>query len=346
MAKRVLLTGANGFVGSHVLEQFLLAGHSVRGIVRTQSKAQQVLADFPTLGSQLDFGIVPDITSPGAFDEVVKSNPPFDIVIHTASPFLYRVISSNREFLDPAIKGTLEVLKSVKAHAPSVKRVVITSSCAAVVDFSALPVVPRKLYTEEDWNPTTWEAALSGTQNTGYQASKKFAELSAWEFIKTENPNFDLVTLAPPMVYGPIRHSISSPEKLNESNSRIYKLFIDSEKDSELPPNGMHVYTDVRDLALAHLKAAVTPEASGQRFIICAGQVSSQQISDVMRKSLPEVDKRTPVGVPGGNPLPEGAYDCSSEKAKSVLGIKFKSLEETFIDLGRQLLELEGKEKA
>lgn len=101
-----------------------------------------------------------------------------------------------------------------------------------------------------------------------------------------------------------------------------------------------------QDLALAHLKAATVPEASGQRFIICAGQVSSQQISDVLRKSLPEVDARTPIGVPGGNPLPEGAYDCSSEKAKSVLGIKFKSLEETFIDLGRQLLELESKEKA
>jgi len=101
-----------------------------------------------------------------------------------------------------------------------------------------------------------------------------------------------------------------------------------------------------QDLALAHLKAATVPEASSQRFIICAGQVSSQQISDVMRKSLPEVAERTPVGAPGGNPLSDGAYDCSSEKAKSVLGIKFKSLEETFIDLGRQLLELEDKEKA
>lgn len=178
MAKRVLLTGANGFVGSHVLEQFLLAGHSVRGIVRSASKAQQVLADFPNHGSKLDFGIVPDITSPGAFDEVVKSSPPFDLVIHTASPFLYRAISSNREFLDPAIKGTLEALKSVKAHAPNVKRVVITSSAAAVIDFSAPASIPRKLYTEEDWNPTSWEAALSGTHNTGYQASKKFAELT------------------------------------------------------------------------------------------------------------------------------------------------------------------------
>jgi hypothetical protein len=38
------------------------------------------------------------------------------------------------------------------------------------------PTAPKKVYTEEDWNPVTYEQALSGTQNTGYQASKKFAE--------------------------------------------------------------------------------------------------------------------------------------------------------------------------
>lgn len=68
----------------------------------------------------------------------------------------------------------------------------------------------------------------------------------AWEFVETEKPNFDLVTITPPMVYGPIRHSVTSPKQLNESNLRIYNLFINSKKDAELPPNGMHVYTDVR----------------------------------------------------------------------------------------------------
>jgi hypothetical protein len=74
--------------------------------------------------------------------------PPFDTVIHTASPFLYLAISDNREFLDSAIKGMLEVLKSVKAHTPTVKRVVITS---VVVNFAGNPgSIPQKVYTEED----------------------------------------------------------------------------------------------------------------------------------------------------------------------------------------------------
>lgn len=88
------------------------------------------------------------------------------------------------EFLDPAIKGTLEILKAVKDGASSVKRVVVTSSCAAVIDFDA-PAVrePRKVYTEEDWNPRTWEEALSGTPNAAYQASKKFAEKAGKFFL-------------------------------------------------------------------------------------------------------------------------------------------------------------------
>jgi nucleoside-diphosphate-sugar epimerase len=179
MVQRVLLTGANGFIASHVLSDILARGWSVRAVVRSQAKADQVVSDFPNHGSQLDTGVVPDITAPGAFDEVVKSTPPFDTVIHTASPFLYRVISDNREFIDPAINGTVEVLKSVKAHAPSVKRVVLTSSCAAVVDFSASPTAtPMKTYTEQDWNPVTLEEAIAGAQSSAYQASKKFAELS------------------------------------------------------------------------------------------------------------------------------------------------------------------------
>ncbi|PQE29505.1 hypothetical protein CJF32_00003243 [Rutstroemia sp. NJR-2017a WRK4] len=276
MSKRILLTGANGY-------------HSVRSVVRSDAKAQQVLSAFAIYKSQLDFGIVPDITSPGAFDQVVQSDPPFDIVIHTASPFLYRVITDNREFLDPAIKGTSEILKLIQKHAPSVKRVVLTSSCAAIVNFAGEYVSdPQKIYTEDDWNPTTWESALTGNQNNAYQASKKFAELA----------------------------------------------------------DGLHVYTDVRDLAEAHLQAATLPEASGQRFIICEGQVSSQNISDILRKNIPELKQRTPKGSPGEKGLQDGSFTCSSEKAKSVLGVTYRSMEDTFVDLAKQLLELEKKEKA
>ena len=175
MAKRVLLTGANGFLGSHILSLLLKSNYSVRAIVRSQSKADQVLKDFPEAGASLDFGIVPDITAPNSFDSVVQSQPPFDAVIHTASPYLYSAVSDNlKDFIEPAVKGTEEILKSIKSRAPGVKRVVLTSSCAAVLDFDAGN--NGKIYTEADWNPTTWEQAVEGNMGTGYRGSKKVAE--------------------------------------------------------------------------------------------------------------------------------------------------------------------------
>ena len=147
------------------------------------------------------------------------------------------------------------------------------------------------------------------------------------------------------MVYGPIRHTITSVKQLNESNLRIYSLFINSSQDASLPPNGMHVYTDVRDLANAHILAATLPAASNKRFVICAGQVSSQEISDFLRGSIEELKGRTPEGVTGGNPLSENAYDCSAALAKEILGLNFRDKKETFVELAAQLLDIEKKEK-
>jgi nucleoside-diphosphate-sugar epimerase len=345
MSQRVLLTGANGFLGSHILSELLNNGFFVRSVVRSQAKADQISRDFPSFRAKMDFGIVPDMTVPGAFNEVVQSTPPFDAVLHQASPFLFSAIGNNAEFLDPAVKGTTEILKAIKAHAPEVKRVIYTSSCAAVLDFNApVGTTPQKVYTEEDWYLITYSEALAGTKADAYRASKKFAELAAWEFVKEEKPNFDLVSLNPPMIYGPLKHTVENVKDVNESNARIYSNFVNSSKDAPLPPNGVHMYVDVRDLAIAHVKAVTTLEAGGQRIIVSSKGISSQQISDLLRKNFPELEERTPIGKPGMDSLPEGAYTISNEKGKKLLGLEFRSDEECFVELGRQLLEIEKAE--
>ena len=82
----------------------------------------------------------------------------------------------------PARKGTEEILKAVKANAPEVKRVVLTSSMAAVVDFAAGD--NGKRYTADDWHPSTWEQAVVGDKSVGYWASKKYAERAGKYFAK------------------------------------------------------------------------------------------------------------------------------------------------------------------
>lgn len=75
---RILLTGANGYIASHILSLLLAspAKHSIRAVVRSQSKVDDVKAIFPDASTpQLEFAVVPDMTTPGAFDEALKSNP-------------------------------------------------------------------------------------------------------------------------------------------------------------------------------------------------------------------------------------------------------------------------------
>lgn len=257
--KRVVLTGCNGFLGSHILSELLAKDFPVRGIVRSQARADQVRKYNPSTGKNLEFGIVPDITTPGAFNEVIKADPPIDVVLHQASPFLFKVTDDNeRDFLVPAVKGTEEILKAIKAYAPSVRRVVLTSSCAAVLDWKAGD--DGKIYTEEDWNPTTWEEAVNGDKGEPYRGSKKYAEkagksdcivkfllcrrnfdyCSSLGFRRERKSKIELVVLCPPMIYGPLSHTIASTEDLNQSNNRIYQGFVKSSKDEGLLPNGLY----------------------------------------------------------------------------------------------------------
>lgn len=99
--------------------------HSVVVTVRSQAKIDTIKSAYPTIpASQLDFVIIEDIAQEGAFDEALKSSVPFEAVIHTASPFHWNATDVKKDLLDPAINGTIGILKAAKKNAPMVKRVV------------------------------------------------------------------------------------------------------------------------------------------------------------------------------------------------------------------------------
>lgn len=89
-----------------------------------------------------------------------------------------------------------------------------------------------------------------------------------------------------------------------------------------------------------------TLAAGNNRFLVTAGAVSSQQISDILRSEIPETQSRTPKGTQGANGLPETAFKADASPAEKVLGLKWTPVKETFVELGRQLLEIEKAEKA
>lgn len=330
---KVLLTGGSGFIAAHVLDTLLERGHTVVTTVRSKAKGDQILAKHSSVPSdKLSYVIVPDIAQEGAFDKAVQSQPPFDYVLHTASPFHHKFEDPVEDMLEPAIKGTTGILKAIKAYAPEVKRVVVTSSFAAIVNADSHP----KVYDESSWNPVTWDEAVAERSKT-YRGSKKLAEKAAWDFVENEKPNFDVVTVNPPFVFGPVAHHLQSLDSLNTSNERIRDIVQGKMRDG-VGPTGMYLWTDVRDLALAHVRAIEVPEAGGKRFLVLAGYFTNKDLVEAVRARHPEIEDRLPKDVKSD--LPEDVYGFDNSRVKKVLGVEFRSIEESIGDTATSLINL------
>jgi dihydroflavonol-4-reductase len=261
---RVLVTGAMGFIASHAIADLLAHGYEVVGTVRSRKKALQEAALARLPGAERLSLVEADLKAEGAFDEHARG---CDAVFHMASPYVVNVKDPQRELVDPAVKGTLNVLNAA-AKAPSVKRVVLTSSFAAITDE---PPADHFL-TERDWNHK------SSLKRNPYYYSKTQAEMAAWRFLEEAKPGFDLVVINPFLVIGP-----SYTRALNESN----KLLADMTKG--VYPGILALawgFVDVRDVARAHVLALETPDASGR--YICSGEIlSMRQTVAALKAALP-----------------------------------------------------------
>ena len=103
---KTLLTGANGFVAAHIIDQLITQGHTVTGSIRSPSKGQQILSTHPSYAGKLDFVIVSDYAASGTWDEIIKDGD-FDYVIHSAAPLLddERNKDFEKDFLQPSVNG-------------------------------------------------------------------------------------------------------------------------------------------------------------------------------------------------------------------------------------------------
>lgn len=227
----------------------------------------------------------------------------------------------------------------------TVKRVVVTSSFAAILT-STKP--PPQRYTEADWN----SASVEGHERDGdsqvpveaYRASKTLAERAAWDFVATHQPSWDLATINPPYVLGPVLQQVASAERLNTSMALIWAFTHGQKTDADLPaPSGSVV--DVRDAAQAHVEALLRPQAGGQRVGPAAQTWTHQDLVDALHASavVPEAwKKQTPVGKPGsGKGLP--VHELVGTKAEELLGIHYHAFAKTVDDGVRSLLDLEQR---
>jgi dihydroflavonol-4-reductase len=246
----VCVTGASGFIAAHCVERLLARGYRVHGTVRDPSKESSVahLRAMPGAAERLAL-FEADLMDEGSFDAAIAG---CGFVLHVASPFVLDVTDPQRDLVDPAVAGTLNVLASC-VRARTVTRVVLTSSLAAVTDEPD----NNRVLTEADWN------TRSTLTRNPYYLSKVMAEREAWAFVAREKPPFDLVAINPFAVVGPSHTSTVNPSAgiVRSALTGGFPVIFDLSWG----------VVDVRDVADAHIAAIETPAASGR--YLCAGEV-------------------------------------------------------------------------
>ncbi|KAK6461099.1 protein induced by osmotic stress [Scheffersomyces coipomensis] len=329
----IFVSGATGYIAQHIISQLLSSGKTVIGSVRSIEKGEHLVKVFQD--SKFSYVVVPILEKEGAFDEALKSHPELSIFLHTASPVSRQIDCKDpeKEIMIPAIDGTKYVLKSIKQHAPQIKRVVYTSSIVACANPEKF-LDPTFVCGESTWGDMTYEQAKTNGF-TAYVGSKTFAEREAWKFIETESPNFTLTSINPLYVLGPQ----IDPTKTKDLNlsAQIVGNVLNLKPDEPIPVFG-GAMIDVRDVAKAHILAFEKDEAQGKRFVLAEAYFTNQTLLDIIRKEFPELHDVLPVGVPHDYDFSNRAA-ADDKNARSILKIDYISLETSVKDSIRQILD-------
>ncbi len=330
MGELVCVTGAAGYVGSHVVRELLEQGFQVRATVRDPKDEKKTahLRAFPHASERLElFGA--DLEQAGAFHAALAG---VKHLVHTASAVQLAAKDPQREIVDVAVNGTKNALGA--ALEQGVERVVMTSSVAAVAGDDH---APDYRFSERDWNDT------ATVKSDAYATSKVHAERAARALVAGKPVRF--VAMLPSLVLGPVLaepHLRTSPVVLHELLKGAWPGI----------PNLHFGVIDVRDLARAHVRAITLPEPS-DRYLCSAAPMGLRAMGEVLRqvcpraktpkRGLPDVlmyatalfDKRLTFGFLRKNL--GRAPDFDSSRMRAELGIAPRPVHETVADTAKSI---------
>jgi nucleoside-diphosphate-sugar epimerase len=196
--------------------------------------------------------------------------------------------------------------------------------------------------TNKTWLPISQEQARElNDAYISYCSAKKEGELAIWDFVKTEKPSFAVTVLLPALIFGPPLQPLKSLKSLNYSTNVIYGFI--SGRDETVPATSFPSFVDVRDLADAHVKVLTKPEAANRRLLINGKPMTYTALVHALAK-VPELAGRLPADSGEDSKITPARIDAEADN--ELLGLTFRTVEETMADTARRLLELERAESS
>jgi nucleoside-diphosphate-sugar epimerase len=343
----ILITGGTGLIGIKTIHLALKAGYSVRAAVRSQAKADAILAT-PTVkainpGPRLTFVIVPDMLADGAYDEAVKG---VTYIMHIASTTLhgegFTEDQFEKELIQPALKGTSSILTAAY-KTTGIKRIVITSSEVAIIPWEEF--IAKEVDTVfDDTYKIPFPAGPYHHMFEAYAAGKVRALAATEEFIKEKRPEFDVINIMPSFVVGD-NELVADPNLI--SDGTVAAAFAQVlGKDSgwgAVPSTSVHV----EDIAKLHVFALDAKIPGNQSFLASSEGINGTTWSnaiEIVNRNFPEAVEKGILPNNGTALTKRTKIDVS--RTEEVFGFKFQSYEEQVKSVVKQYLSLLGEAAA
>lgn len=241
----VLVTGATGFLGSHIVRKLVQKGEEVKILLRKSSRT----ANIDDIQAERVYG---DVTDPDSLKNAIKG---CDKLFHTAGFVSFRK-KDRQKMQDINVGGTVNAMKA--ALDAGVSKVVYTSSVAAV------GVDPAGGIANEQ-TPFTLES-----EDIGYLNTKYYGELEALKFVEQSLP---LVIVNPSVVIGPGDIYLSSTAFIQWYCKKRFPGYMD----------GTMNIVDVEDVAEGHLLAAEKGKV-GERYILGNKDLTIDELFEMLQR--------------------------------------------------------------
>jgi dTDP-glucose 4,6-dehydratase len=268
-ARRVLVTGADGFIGSHLVDRLVADGHEVTAVVRATSvvgTSELRLRNLAHVRDRLRGVIAVDIAGPDATARLAESDPQW--VFHLAAEaFVERSFTQPGEVLRTNLGGTMTVLQLAR-QCSSIERTVITSSSEIYGTAQAERIDER-----HPLEPTS-----------PYAASKLAADRMAFAFVRTYG--LPIAIVRPFNTYGP-RHTYDVIPKLIARALRGEPLVIYGDGSQSRD------FTYVDDMVEAFVLAVSHPDAVGRAINFGTGEATT--IATLARRITTLAESRSPI---------------------------------------------------
>jgi len=264
----VLVTGASGYIGSHIVANLLSKGKVVRATVRDASDPERIdhLRNMEVAkGGSLEIIEMNLLDSESVHRAVYGCKE----VIHTAAVVVLKSKNPQEKIVDPSVVGTQNVLDAIDSS-ETVECLVHTSSTAAIR--------PQRWEDGQTLTTDTW-AEDANIEDNPYGLAKFSAErlVRNWHSSNKNAPR--MVTINPCVVLGPPlskRHLRGSPS--------FIMMLLKREIPFVIP---MHIsIVDVRDVAEAHVRALSRGD-SGGRYLVVSGQMWWKEVAMAIKKGNP-----------------------------------------------------------